>query len=353
MPEFTISEWDDFLSNHPDAHILQTSAWGELKSEFGWRAVRIVTNSNVADSNSSIGTQILFKPIPFGLSFAYIPKGPVGGGGTLGQLSKNSPFWKEVDELCQRRNAVFLKVEPDLWEPPEVDEDRLRSHNSAPPPGFRQSFQDIQPPRTLLVDLRGSEEKILARMKQKTRYNVRLALKKGVVVVRSSDLDTFARLMITTGERDSFGVHSLQYYQRAYDLFNPKGECELLMAEFQGEPLAAIMVFARGTRAWYFYGASASKHRDRMPTYILQWEAMRWARERGCTMYDLWGVPDRDLHTLDAEFLKHSGGLWGVYRFKRGFGGQLIRAYGPWDRVYRPFLYIFYRLWAKIRADDD
>jgi lipid II:glycine glycyltransferase (peptidoglycan interpeptide bridge formation enzyme) len=351
MPEITPSQWDDFLSKHPDAHILQTRAWGDLKSEFGWSAARIVIDSRTQDSHVPIGSQILFRPVPFGLSFAYIPKGPVGCGESLGEFSNSAKFWGEVDALCQKRNAVFLKVEPDLWEPPEDEVDRS-NHDVAPPAGFHQSFQEIQPPRTLLVDLRGSEEHILARMKQKTRYNVRLALKKGVVVHRSSDMDTFDRLMKITGERDSFGVHSQQYYQRAYDLFNPKGECEMLVAEFQGEPLAAIMVFARGKRAWYFYGASASSHRQRMPTYILQWEGMRWARERGCTIYDLWGVPDLDLHALDAEFTKRSGGLWGVYRFKRGFGGQLIRAYGPWDRVYQPIFYIFYHLWAKIRARD-
>jgi lipid II:glycine glycyltransferase (peptidoglycan interpeptide bridge formation enzyme) len=196
------------------------------------------------------------------------------------------------------------------------------------------------------VDLHGDEDQILARMKQKTRYNIRLALKKGVVVYPSSDVDTFYRLMTITGERDRFGYHSLAYYQRAFELFYPHGECELLMAEYQGEPLAALMVFARGKRAWYFYGASASQHRERMPTYLLQWEAMRWARSRGCSTYDLWGVPDYDVPTLEANFTKRSEGLWGVYRFKRGFGGQLQRAYGSWDRVYRPALYAFYRWWV-------
>ncbi len=120
-----------------------------------------------------------------------------------------------------------------------------------------------------------------------------------------------------------FGVHSRDYYQRAYELFQPRGECILLLAEYQGEPISALMAFSRGQRAWYFYGASGNAHRERMPTYLLQWEAMRWARARGCLSYDLWGVPDYDESYLETHFSERSQGLWGVYRFKRGFGGQL------------------------------
>ncbi len=111
------------------------------------------------------------------------------------------------------------------------------------------------------------------------------------------------------------------------------------------------MAFANGKRAWYFYGASANEHRERMPTYLLQWEAMRWARSLGCTLYDMWGVPDEDEETLEANFTTRSAGLWGVYRFKRGFGGRLTRAASPWDRVYNPFLYGFYRWWTGMRSN--
>jgi lipid II:glycine glycyltransferase (peptidoglycan interpeptide bridge formation enzyme) len=89
-------------------------------------------------------------------------------------------------------------------------------------------------------------------------------------------------------------VHSLEYYQTAYDLFHPRGECELLLAEYETQPLAAVMIFTKANRCWYFYGASDNKYRELMPTYLLQWEAMRWARSMGCDVYDLWGVPDYD-----------------------------------------------------------
>ena len=196
-----------------------------------------------------------------------------------------------------------------------------------------------------MVDLSGSEDQILGRMKQKTRYNIRLARKKNVVVRTSGNLEIFSSLMQVTGERDQFGVHGRAYYQKAYDLFNPHADCELFVAEYNHQPLGGVMVFSRGERAWYFYGASDNTHRNRMPNYLLQWEAMRWARDRGCTQYDLWGVPDADFDTLEREFTTRSDNLWGVYRFKRGFGGELYRSEGPWDQVYHPLVYRFAIWW--------
>jgi lipid II:glycine glycyltransferase (peptidoglycan interpeptide bridge formation enzyme) len=181
-------------------------------------------------------------------------------------------------------------------------------------------------------------------MKQKTRYNIRLARRKGIVIRQTSDIESFHQLIQITGERETFGVHSQAYYQQAFDLFEPKGHCALLMAEFEEKPLAGLMVFAQGERAWYFYGASSNEQRHLMPTYLLQWKAIQWAKEQGCTTYDLWGVPDEDQETLEANFLDRNDGLWGVYRFKRGFGGELRRAAPAWDRVYNPLIYRLY-LW--------
>jgi peptidoglycan pentaglycine glycine transferase (the first glycine) len=336
MPELNLSEWDEFTSCHPDAHVLQTREWGLLKEAFGWRSVRL--------ASEGVGAQLLFRQLPLGFNVAYIPKGPLYPQAELHHEATS--FWREVDQLCKSKRVVFLKVEPDAWEEPNSGKGSKQPHI---PPGFRLSSQTIQPPRTLLIDLTGDEEQVLARMKQKTRYNIRLALKKGIVVRASADLEAFFRLMQVTGGRDSFGVHTLAYYRKAYELFHPRGGCELLMAEFNGKPLAGVLAFANGKRAWYFYGASANEHRERMPTYLLQWEAMRWARGLGCTLYDMWGVPDEDEETLEANFATHSDGLWGVYRFKRGFGGRLMRAAGPWDRVYNSLLYGLYHWWSGMR----
>jgi peptidoglycan pentaglycine glycine transferase (the first glycine) len=319
-------EWDAFLYKHPNTHLLQTTAWGELKSAFGWSVERVIIGD--------CGAQILLRRISPGLTFAYLAKGPVG--------EAWDTLWPEIDAVCHRRHAIFFKVEPDQWEDP-IGMKQV-------PRGFRPSLHSIQPPRTLLVDLHGDEDAILGRMKQKTRYNIKLAQKKDVTVHPTADLGVFYQLMQVTSGRDKFGVHSLAYYQRAYELFHPRNSCELLLAEYEQEPLAALMVFAQGSRAWYLYGSSSNEHRDRMPTYLLQWEAIRWARGHGCTQYDLWGVPDADEYTLEVEFTHRSDGLWGVYRNKRGFGGKLCRAAGPWDRVYSPLAYRLYNWWVSHRS---
>ena len=186
-------------------------------------------------------------------------------------------------------------------------------------------------------------------MHQKTRYNIRLAAKKEVAVETWSDLEAFGRMMQDTAARDGFGAHAPAYYARAFELFHPEGACELLVARHAGMTLAALMVFARGQRAWYLYGASLDVDRQRMPAYLLQWEAMRWAKSRNCTTYDLWGVPDAELEALEHDFATRSDGLWGVYRFKRGFGGELVRSIGAWDRVYHPRRYALFQQLARWR----
>ncbi|HKY54611.1 MAG TPA: peptidoglycan bridge formation glycyltransferase FemA/FemB family protein [Anaerolineales bacterium] len=314
MPIVSLSDWNQFLFRHPNAHLLQTGEWGELKATFGWEPVRIVTDN--------AGVQILFRKLPLGLTLGYIPKANFEGS-----------LWREIDPICKQNRAIFLKWEPDLWDNQIPETWNLK---------LRISSHNIQPPRTIIVDLKGSEEEILARMKQKTRYNIRLAEKKGVTVRTWDDIESFHKMMLLTGERDKFGVHSREYYRRAYDLLQPKQMGELLVAEFEGKPLAAIFVARNGNRAYYLYGASTDEERNRMPTYLLQWEAMKWAKARGCEEYDLWGVPDEDEATLEANFEKRNDGLWGVYRFKRGFGGELKRAVQAMDRVYNPLLYWFY-----------
>lgn len=348
MPEISAQEWDNFLHATPQAHILQTRQWGDLKSRFGWQAVRVVSALPASGGSGRTGAQILFRPLPLGFSIGYIPKGPLNQAGSAGHTAEWESLWPEIDAVCRDRRAAFLKVEPDVYES-NAEGNPVMSRKIAPP-GFLPGEHAIQPARTLLVNIQGEEDEILNRMKQKTRYNIRLAHRKGILVSTSSDLEAFYRLMLVTADRDRFPVHSQAYYQSAYDLFHPEGACELFQAEYAGLPVACLMVFARGSRAWYFYGASSDVHRELMPAYLLQWEAIRWARRRGCQVYDLWGVPDQEMDILEQQFAHRSDGLWGVYRFKRGFGGQLHRSPGPWDRVYQPFLYRLYRLRMRMNA---
>ncbi|GAB4487103.1 MAG: peptidoglycan bridge formation glycyltransferase FemA/FemB family protein [Anaerolineales bacterium] len=326
----SLDKWREFIKKQANPHILQTAEWGELKRAFGWDVERLVIGD--------WGIQILFRKLPLGFTVAYAPK-PVFSHQYSVSSHQSSvisePFWREIDDVCRKKRAVFLKIEPDFWS--DSPQSLTTLHSS-----LIISKHNIQPPRTVIVSLEGSEDEVLGRMKQKTRYNVRLAEKKGVTVRAWDDLQGFHRMMTVTGGRDGFGVHSLEYYRTAYELFYPVGMADLLVAEYQSRPLAALMVFALGQRAYYLYGASTDEERNRMPTYLLQWRAMQWARARGCTEYDLWGVPDADEETLEAHFETRQNGLWGVYRFKRGFGGQVRRAAQALDRVYQPWLYQLY-----------
>lgn len=328
--------WDTFVADHPAGHLLQTWAWGELKARFGWQAIRLAL---VEDEHILAGTQVLFRSVLPAFSIAYVPKGPLVDWTHRPQANA---FLTGLHRLCRSQHSILLKIEPHT-----SNSDALRDTISRY--SFVVSHFSVQPPRTILVDLTPTEEDILAAMKQKTRYNIRLATRKGVTIRHgtSRDLPTFYRLMQITGQRDRFGIHSLDYFHAAFELFTPD-RAALLLAEVQGEPVAGLMVFMHGSTAYYLFGASSNAHREKMPAYLLQWEAMRWAKAHGCQNYDLWGIPDADEATLESEFVAHgesSAGLWGVYRFKRGFGGRVTRAVSTFDFVYNRPLYWIYRQW--------
>jgi lipid II:glycine glycyltransferase (peptidoglycan interpeptide bridge formation enzyme) len=154
-------------------------------------------------------------------------------------------------------------------------------------------------------------------------------------------------MMQATGTRNDFGVHDPAYYEKAYQFFVPSGRAALILAQHEGDDLAGVMVFALGDTAQYLYGASSSVKRNLMATYGVQWAAMQWAKARGCTAYDLWGIPDEDEATLEAQFESREDGLWGVYGFKRGYGGQVVRSTGAWDKPYNHLIYRAYALALK------
>ena len=342
--------WDAFVERRADGHALQTSAWAALKSRFGWSAGRVA----VLDGEQVVaGASVLFRKLPLGLgTFAYAPKGPLVDWDSAAHVSA---LFDGLDALCHARRAFAIKLEPDIEETQDAGckmQDILVTRLSS------LVTQSVQPRRTILLGLTKTEDEILAAMRQKTRYNIRLAARKDVIVREGTadDLPAFYALTQVTGARDGFGVHSAEYYRAAFELFVPRDWARLFVAEvheadIEPAPVAAIMVFAFGNKAWYMYGASGDVHRERMPNHALQWEAIRWAKSRGCATYDLWGVPDEDEATLEAQYLKRDDDLWGVYRFKRGFGGRLARYVGAFDRVYNPLLYRAFLLALRRRGD--
>ena len=326
--------WDQVIAEHPAGNILQTSLWGRLKADFGW-SWEIVTCDA---SNPAVGgALVLDKSLPMRLGrIAYIPRGPLVDWEDTHAIET---MLSVIESTARLRKAWAIWMEPEMLRGSDIGK-------VVGEYGYRSSQRTIQPSSTIVVDISDDEDKILARMKSKTRYYIRLAQRKGVQVREGGlgDLETFYALMQVTSERDKFGIHSKLYYQRLLELFLPAGQVGLVFADVEDEPTAALLILALGTKAWYIAGASSNKHRKLMPTYAAQWAAIRWAKARGCKSYDLWGVPDADEDTLEAQFPDRSDGLWGVYRFKRGFGGDLVRYTGLWEKPLHPL----YRLGTKL-----
>ncbi|HUP27922.1 MAG TPA: peptidoglycan bridge formation glycyltransferase FemA/FemB family protein [Chloroflexia bacterium] len=348
--------WDNLVTAHGGG-LLQSWLWGEFKSLSGWEARRLSVPAS-GSSSPEIGAQVLYRGLPrlpLKMSIGYIPRGPVHMNLTP---AAEQAFWNRVHTLSRRKGAIFLKVEP----PVELSESitRVEIDRRMGALGFSPSGR-LQPARTIVLDIDKPEDALLAAMKPKTRYNLRLAGRRGVVVRSAKtkdDLRALYSLLQVTGERDEFGIHTFPYYEQMWRTFGPEGSNTLKVlladhpdeAERQEGPVAGLLALRFGKEAIYMYGASANKGREHMPNYLLQWEAIKWARESGCSVYDFWGIPDAPADE-DAEGesspTNTRSGLRGVYWFKKGFGGREIEYPGAYDYVYNPLLY---KLWMRWRG---
>jgi lipid II:glycine glycyltransferase (peptidoglycan interpeptide bridge formation enzyme) len=331
----------------PRASFLQTDFWGDFKADFGWKPLRFTVESD----RGSFELLVLVRGMRGGLSFAYVPLGPevdveeASRGAFLAELSEGMrPFLP--------RSCLFIRFDPpwSLEEDAASVADGVAARGAAevtrPRVGapLKRAISDIQTPDTVVVDLRPSEEAILAAMKPKWRYNIRLAEKKGVrVEERGSDcISEFYGLYRATAARDRIAIHPEAYYRRFMDLARERRDggdalapdARLWVARHEGIAIAAILTVFAGAEAVYLYGASSDEKRNLMPAYALQWAAMLAAKRAGCETYDLFGIPPRD----DPE---HP--MAGLYRFKTGFGGTIVRRAGSWDYRLRPLAYALFR----------
>jgi len=332
-------DWDRILLDLPNPHVLQSWEWGAFKARHGWRADRLLFRQGEQVVAAASLLQRTLPRLP--VSILYVPKGPLLD---WTDLPLAADVLAALERVARRRRALLLKIDPDVYYPDAAPAFSSRPANAPRladllrARGWRFSGEQVQFRNTVLLDLRRSEDEILATMKQTTRRNVRLATRRGTTVRRgtSADFGAFYRLYAETAQRQGFVIRPPDYYFDAWGSFLKKGLAHLLLAEFAGELIAGLMLFTFGPTAWYMYGASSRLHRRQMPNQLLQWEAIRTARAQGCTLYDLWGAPDR---------LVETDPMWGVYRFKLGLGGRLARGLGAWDYpVYRAG----YRLYAKI-----
>ncbi len=385
--------WDRAVLAMPEPHILQSWAWGETKAQTGWRARRLSWEEQAPVPESpaltaearaatpratgrtgsteratatawAVGAMLvrrLNQALP--LAVAYVPKGPLLD---WSDEALRLRVIRDLEREARRSRCIFVKIDPDipLGSPEGTAVVELLQQR-----GWTPSGEQIQYRNTMISDLTPDEAELLAAMKPKWRYNIRLAERSGVVVRDGdvSDLPAFYAMYAETGRRDGFLVRPFEYYRAIWERFLAGGLAHVLLAEVDrpladrpgsvqpvaeqpdadrpasgqpkaaqpvaARPVAGLILFRLGPTAWYFYGASTGQHRDLMPNHALQWAAMRWAKAHGCTRYDWWGAPD---------VLEESDPMWGVYRFKQGFGGKFTPHMGAWDFPVNKGLYWVY-----------
>jgi peptidoglycan pentaglycine glycine transferase (the first glycine) len=358
----TPQSWNELIASMPATHLLQTWEWSQVKAKYGWQAMPFVWNSRqTVDHHPKLtendqlvaAAMVLKRSIPIGgfskkMCVLYVPKGPLMD---WNYTALNQRVLGDLEAFAKRQGAIFVKADPDValgtgipgtLEAVESDSGQ-EVRSGLVRRGWRFSQDQIQFRNTVLVDLSPSEDEMLARMKPKTRYNIRLAQKKGVAVRVGTvdDNPQLYRMYAETSIRDNFLIREEGYYQTVWRSFmgnSPSNAglqpfSEPLIAEVDGLPVAAASLFYFAGQAIYLFGMSRDEHREKMPNHLLQWEAIRRSKALGCKIYNLWGAPN--------EF-DESNDLWGVFRFKQGLGGYVLRTVGAWDFTPNPILYKLY-----------
>ncbi|PKL06860.1 MAG: peptidoglycan bridge formation protein FemAB [Spirochaetae bacterium HGW-Spirochaetae-9] len=328
--------------------VQQTTFWSRVKKNLGWQVLAFDIE---ADSSSSGDVLVLRREVGGGRSIAYSPFGPEN----LPDNDRRGEYLAALSSELRRNlgpQCLFMRWDLPWISPYAGDEDRYDSQGYwlGPPEtrlrelrmnwgvsevGLRKSPSDILPPDTILVDLRGDEETLMARMKPKTRYNIRLASRKGVTVREggSSDMDLWQKLYQSTAQRNNIVPHGERYFHALAEGGKSDATVRLLIAEKGCSPLAAMFLSTSADRATYLYGASSGEDRNLMAPYALQWAAMGLAKREGCVSYDLFGVAPRPDPTHP---------LYGLFMFKSGFGGTMIHRQGAWDFPYDEKAYSIY-----------
>ncbi len=319
-------QWDEALLALPVPHALQSWNWGAFKARHGWEPHRWLWEEGDAPVAAA---QVLIQA-RHGLKIGYVTKGPITDWSDPDVVTT---LLEGLKQLAHETSLLLLKIDPDVradTQDGKAIQQLLRKRR------WQRSFEDIQFCNTMHLDISPDLDTILMDMKSKWRYNIRLAARRGVEVreVKSEELPALYEMYEETAERQEFIIRDKTYYLDAWRTFIDAGLATPLVAEYDGDQVGMLILFHFGERAWYMYGASREQHREHMPNHRLQWEAIRHAKRKGCTLYDLWGAPDE---------LNESDPLWGVYRFKKGFGAEFVPHIGAYDYAPNRLLYQIYR----------
>ncbi len=316
-------EYEEFLKQNKKGHFMQSPQWAELKNNWNYKVI-VERNEN----GEIIGSvAFLIRQLPYTkYNIMYAPRGPVCDIHDSELVKKLISSSKELAKSC---NACVIMIDPDV-KAEETEFTRLLTGA-----GFKgkngKNFEGTQPRFVFRLDVKDKTiDELMAAFHSKTRYNIRVAQKNGVEVkiVGKEEAKTFYDIMIETGMRDNFVTRPLSYFERMLDCMGENAR--LYMAYYEGKAIAGTLAAHYGNKVWYLYGASSNAYRNVMPNYLLQLEMIRWAVDEGCDIYDFRGV---------SGDLTPENPLYGLYKFKKGFSGELTEFIGEYELVLKPFVY--------------
>ncbi|MBM3205509.1 peptidoglycan bridge formation glycyltransferase FemA/FemB family protein [Candidatus Shapirobacteria bacterium] len=310
--------------NQAATHPLQSWEWGEFRQKTGRKVIRL---GAFEGKTLKTAYQLTVHPLPkFNYTALYFPKGP----------KPDKTMIEALKKVGEKEKAIFIKMEPNVKADPKVVEFLTKEGCQKGRPLFtKYTFQ---------LDLKKKEEQLLAEMKPKTRYNIKVAQKHGVEIKEDNSpqaFEEYLKLTTETTRRQKFYAHSADYHRQMWQVMRSSGMAHLFTAKYQGQILATYIFFIFNRVLYYPYGASTREHREAMPTYALFWEVIKFGQKMGCQLFDMWGTPGPKPSPRDPYF--------GFHRFKEGFGAQLVEFLGTYDLIINPTLYKLFNLANKLR----
>ena len=326
--------YTDFLTNHERCNFQQSLEWGNVKTS--WIKEVVISESDDGTIRGSL--MIWVRKIPIFGYMMYAPRGPVCD---IHNEEVLQDLTDGAQELSKKYKAFVLRCEPEVVKQDDEYRELMLKIGYEIKDDSKDFKDEIQPRCVFKLDIKDkTENQIFEAFHSKTRYNIRLAMKKGVQIKEGTrdDLVDFHKIMIETGKRDGFITRALEYFQKMWDELVPTGHMKLLMAyNEEGTPIAGILPIMYGNKVWYLYGASSNSYRNIMPNYLLQWTMIQEAIKMGADVYDFRGVPS----VVDEE---HPNGL---YRFKKGFNAEFTEFIGEVYMPYKPLINNLYRFSEK------
>lgn len=322
----TLGEYEAFVQSHPKGNFAQSYLWGKQKPMWIWKAIAV--RGDDGKIKGSLAVMIRKMPL-VGRTLMYGCRGPVCD---LDDRETFAQLLSGAKALAKEYHSYVIKIDPDVPSSNTAFSNMLKSFGFENKEGGK-NFEAIQPRYVFRLNVEGkTEEEIMAGFHQKWRYNIRVAQKKGVEVkiCGKEMVPAFADLMLTTGVRDGFVTRQPEYFANMLD--NLGEHCRLYMAFHEDRPIAGTLAIHYGDKVWYLYGASSNEDRNLMPNYLLQWRMIQWAIEEHCRIYDFRGV---------SGDISEDNPLYGLYRFKKGFGGDFTEFVGEMDLVLNRPVYAF------------